>query len=241
MATLVALNHQGAEYAPVIAQRHAQPIQREGAEGLDLACSLQLRQGGFIHQERLARAEDVLGETAAKPSWFGPGIGRVHPVGEGDRIVLTAPEGDIQVLRRHEVPDNGVDLREERLGISGLDGCLGHPVGGLLRLFRTLAIGDVLGDGDDDLLAQVGAGVEPDILGEDLSVLSQAPELELLGLAVECLPEEQADPFEIVLARGGEGVWGLADEEGPRVAVHPDHAIVHIQEPALRILDVDGL
>ena len=240
MAALVALHHQGPEDTGFPAQRHAQPVQGEGAIGLDLALGFELQEGRLIQQERLPDAEEVFREAASQGLGVRPGIHLIHPVGERDRVALLVPQGHVEVLGGHEVPHDAVDHGEELLGVAGLDGGLGDAVGGPLGQLRLVADRDVLGDGHHDLLAPVEAWIEPELLGEDLAALAQAPELEGLGLPGQGLPEGLAEPLEVIPARGGEDHGQLADEEVLRVAVHAGGALVHLQKAPLGVLDVDG-
>ena len=239
MPAFIALDHERTEDPGLASQGHTQPIQGKGAKGLHLALGLQLQQGCLIHQQRIPTPEDILCEAPAQAARLGSWVGLIHPVGKGDRVLVPVPEGEVEVLGRHQVPHDAVDFCEEFRGVPGLDGGLGDAVGGLLGLLCVLALGDVLGDGDDDLLAEVRPRVETEFLGKDLAILPQAPELHLLGLALEGLAETLGQQPKIVLAGGGQNLWGLADEKGPWIPVHPRGALVHIQEAAFRVLDVD--
>ena len=115
------------------------------------------------------------------------------------------------------------------------------PLACLQRLLGILPFGDVLGQGDDDILAEVSAFVDADVLWEDLAIGPDAPEFEMLGFPGKGLLDESRHLFKIVDAGSRKHIRSLAQEELLGPAVHFNCAPVHIHEASLAIQNVDGL
>ncbi len=102
-----------------------------------------------------------------------------------------------------------------------------------------LALGDVLGQRDDNALAVESARKEANFLGKDLAAAAQAPELEALRLAGERARNRTPDFAQVVSAGGAEELRCVADEPLARMAVHPGRAVVDVEKATLGVLDVD--
>ncbi len=126
----------------------AQPDGRGSADEPDLAAAAQLAVGGLVAEERPARPDDVFGQTLARLDGLRRGVLLVPEIGEFDELRGPVVEGDVEIPRRHDRADGGVDGLEEVVqpgrGVRGL----GDLVDGALEEIGLLALVDVVHHAD---------------------------------------------------------------------------------------------
>ena len=137
----VRLDGQHAERAFTRLQRHAQPIDRRGADRL-LSRDRHVR----LHQERLPGTQDVVRDsvTGMTRRWWG--VHFIHKVRERDEILLFVVQGDVETLCGHQRADDLVNRGKERLQIGGLVTRARDRVARRLCGFGAGARRDVVGD-----------------------------------------------------------------------------------------------
>jgi len=124
-------------------ERHAEPVDRRGANQLDLASLLQLLVELGSGEQRLAGAQHVFGQPLPEPLRREVRVVLVHEVREAEQLGGGVVQRDVEVLRRHQSAHDLVDRGEQVLQIAGGVRRLRDAVGGELDLLGAPALGDV--------------------------------------------------------------------------------------------------
>ncbi len=141
---LVGLHHQSPQdFAVPAAQGHAQPVHRISALLLHLTRSHQLVENLRRGQQRAAGAQHVFGQPAADALRFGGAVKFIHKVGEVDLFAFFIQQGDVEIVRRNQIADDGMHRKVELIQVFHQVHGLRNAVQGLFQLFGPFALADV--------------------------------------------------------------------------------------------------
>ena len=120
----VALDDESPEDAGAGLQRHADPVERGGADLLDLVPVHEVLEELRRGEEGPARADHVLRQAAAEGLRRGRRVELVHEVGKAQELLVFVPERDVEISRVDEVAHERVDRRVELVEVPRLLGGL---------------------------------------------------------------------------------------------------------------------
>src|SRR5438046_4820876 len=104
------------EYADRIGpalERNAQPVERSGAEEINLAALLELPLPVRADQLRLTGAQDILREAVIQSAWWWSGHALIDEIREGQRVASRVVQGDIEGRHWHQIAEDPADARKE--------------------------------------------------------------------------------------------------------------------------------
>ena len=213
----------------LVRQRDAashEPPQHVEEPGHDLVQVEPLPLEDLAPREREQLPDEGAGAVGCLPDGLEVAAQAVHVARPGERQVHVTRDGLQDVV---EVVRDAAGEPSHRLQ--------------LLRVEQSLLqgppLGDVAGERHDHGTAEVGAGRDHHLLGEDRPVAPLSPELEAVGLSGEGARDQASDGLEVVAVRCRQLQGGTADEELLLVAVHLDGTLVHVEEHTVLVLHVD--
>ena len=133
---VIALHREHAEGLVAPQERHPQPIDGGGALKLGVATGHHAREDGRRREERLGRAQDVIGEGLARRPRGRRLVEGVDEVGERDAPRGLVAQGDVEVPGVQELAHDLVDGAVEGGNVEAGGGDLGDGVQGLLQALR---------------------------------------------------------------------------------------------------------
>ena len=235
-ARVVTLDDEDAEGLPAAFQRDAEPRHGVRAHQLDLAALEHRREVLVEGEQRLAGAQDVGGQPVARRHGLGRGVDLVHAVGVRDQVGVRVVQRDVEVLRVHELADDGVDRPVELVDVLGRARRRRDAVERRLQLLGPLALRDVDHAAPDEPLRgrrKPGqAHFARDVPAEGIPV----DPLEQRRLAVQRAADVLADGVarapSVRLQGSGERERILLEEVGAGVAPEARGVVVGLDEPA---------
>ena len=148
----VALGREHADGPVLRLERNADPGIAGSAHLPHLARPHQLLEARLVHGQGLAGAEDVLRQASLEVGRHaGQFVVLVHRVGEVEDAPRLVVEGDVEVRHRHQVGNDPVHFAEQLLQRSGAARGLRDAVQCGAEALVALALGDVAGDGEEEL------------------------------------------------------------------------------------------
>ena len=139
----VRLNHQCPESMTVDLERNPHPVEGTRSIARHFAAVLHGLQHFGRGQQGLARADEIVGQSAAQLFGRWRGILFVDEIRKTEQLGGGIVERDVEIPRVHQLIDNGVHSGEKLLQVVGAAALLGDAIERRTERFHPLAVGDV--------------------------------------------------------------------------------------------------
>ena len=130
----VGLNNEHSDGPVADLQGHAEPVDRRCSHQLDLAPLFKLRLHLGRDEQRLACPEHVLGESLTRLLGREVCVVLVHDIGEAQQVVRQIVQGNVEVLREHQLAHDLMNGGQQFLESRRAHRHLGDAIGGCLQL-----------------------------------------------------------------------------------------------------------